>query len=139
KDELGLLTQNVNALSNFLQTYVTDLEKSREVIEFQAYHDHLTGLPNKRYLQEELKRMVESANQTGGNVAVAFIDIDRFKDINDSLGHAMGDQFIKLVANRIEGCLSIENTVVTRQGGDEFVILFEDLELNEVHAATETI
>ncbi|MFJ8259247.1 EAL domain-containing protein [Peribacillus asahii] len=139
KDELGLLTQNVNALSNFLQVYVADLKQSQEVIEFQAYHDSLTGLPNRRYLQEELNKMIVNTKQTDGSVAVLFIDIDRFKDINDSLGHALGDELIKLVSNRLKSCLSSTNSFVTRQGGDEFVILFKNLELEKVKAAAETI
>ncbi|MGG3891530.1 EAL domain-containing protein [Metabacillus fastidiosus] len=139
RDELGCLTENVNSLSRFLQTYVADLRKSQEFIEFQAYHDSLTGLPNRRYLQEELARMIESIEQTDSTLAVLFIDIDRFKDVNDSLGHAMGDQLIREVANRIKGCLPEQNSVLTRQGGDEFVILFKNLMSEEIKTVTEMI
>ncbi|HWO97773.1 MAG TPA: EAL domain-containing protein [Bacillus sp. (in: firmicutes)] len=139
KDELGHLTQNVNALSNSLQTYVTDLKQSQELIEFQAYHDPLTGLPNRRYFQEELNKLTGSAQKIGGTVAVLFIDIDRFKDVNDTLGHAKGDQLIQLISERIKSCLPGENSVLARQGGDEFVILFSNREIEEIMAAAETI
>ncbi|HZG72595.1 MAG TPA: bifunctional diguanylate cyclase/phosphodiesterase, partial [Chondromyces sp.] len=74
-----------------------------------------------------------------GTVAVLFVDIDRFKDINDSLGHAMGDQLIKLVANRIKRSLSNPDIMVTRQGGDEFVILFNWLGEEQVKEEAETV
>ncbi|MBY0098381.1 EAL domain-containing protein [Mesobacillus maritimus] len=126
KDELGDLSNNVNALSQSLQNYVNDLEKSQEVIRFQAYHDPLTGLLNRRAFQEELQKRIDCAKETGETIAVLFIDIDRFKDVNDTLGHAKGDQLITLIAERIETCLSGGNSVVTRQGGDEFIILLNE-------------
>ncbi|TYR80706.1 EAL domain-containing protein [Priestia megaterium] len=139
KDELGYLTRNVNALSSYLQAYVTDLKQSQEVIEYQAYHDPLTGLPNRRYFQEQLTQMVECAKQIGGTVAVLFIDIDRFKAVNDSLGHAKGDQLIKLISERIKNCLSTDNSVLARQGGDEFVILLSELSIGEIKDTAERI
>ena len=132
KDELGHLAQNVNALSKSLQNYVADLEESQEVIQFQANHDPLTGLYNRRFFQEELSKKVDQAKKTGETVAVLFVDIDRFKDVNDTLGHAKGDQLIQLISERLKNCLTGKNSVLTRQGGDEFVILFSDLEVEEV-------
>ncbi|MGO4889597.1 putative bifunctional diguanylate cyclase/phosphodiesterase [Anaerobacillus sp. MEB173] len=139
KDELGHLAQNVNALSDSLQCYVTDLKKSKEVIQYQAYHDPLTGVWNRRYFQEELNRRIERAKETGAIFAVLFIDIDRFKDINDTLGHAKGDQLLKLISERIEGGLTKGNCVFTRQGGDEFVLLCSELEKEEIMAMAEKI
>ncbi len=139
KDELGHLAQNVNALSNSLQTYVADLKKSQEVIEFQAYHDPLTELPNRRYFQEKLNEMIDNAKNTDGTVGVLFLDIDRFKDVNDSLGHVRGDQLIQLISKRITDFLPEENSVLTRQGGDEFVILFCNVDLEEVKRMAGTI
>lgn len=139
KDELGHLTQNVNALSSFLKNYVDDLKQSQEVIEFQAYHDPLTGLPNRRYFQEELNQRVKSAKETGNIIALLFIDIDRFKDINDSLGHAKGDRLVQLISERIKGYLPARDSVLTRQGGDEFVILFSNLDLETIKETAETI
>ncbi|MGM0904865.1 MAG: EAL domain-containing protein [Bacillota bacterium] len=139
KDELGDLSNNVNALSKSLQNYVNDLEKSQEVIRFQAYHDPLTGLLNRRFFQEELQNRINRAQETGETIAVLFIDIDRFKDINDTLGHAKGDQLIILIAERLENCLSKENTVVTRQGGDEFIILMNEQEEEKIMSVARSI
>ncbi|MGF9944966.1 diguanylate cyclase [Priestia megaterium] len=86
KDELGGLVANINHLSHFLKTYVDDLKKSQEESEYHAYHDFLTGLPNRRYFKEELnRRLIESKEKSIRHVAVLFMDIDRFKDINDTL------------------------------------------------------
>ncbi|WP_243495538.1 EAL domain-containing protein [Priestia aryabhattai] len=140
KDELGGLVANINHLSHFLKTYVADLKKSQEESEYHAYHDFLTGLPNRRYFKEELnRRLVESKEKSIRHVAVLFMDIDRFKDINDTLGHSKGDQLIQLIANRIKECLPPANSFLTRQGGDEFVILFSDFTPEEVERITEKI
>ncbi|OKL36587.1 bifunctional diguanylate cyclase/phosphodiesterase [Domibacillus mangrovi] len=139
KDELGHLAQNVNALSNSLQAYVADLKRSREVIKFQAYHDPLTDLPNRRYFQEKLNEKIDSVKKTDGTVGVLFLDIDRFKGVNDSLGHARGDQLIQLISKRINDFLSAENSILTRQGGDEFVILLCNVELAEMKRIAENI
>lgn len=139
KDEFGDLAQNVSALSNSLKNYVTDLKKSKEVIEFQAYHDPLTGLLNRRYFQEELNQRIEAAKKTGETVALLFFDIDRFKDINDTLGHAKGDQVIKLIASRIKDELSDENSILIRQGGDEFVILISEIVEKEINDLAQKI
>ena len=96
KDELGNLSHNVNALSKSLKCYVDDLEESQEVIRFQAYHDPLTGLLNRRYFQEELQLRIDSEKESQQTIAVLFIDIDRFKDINDTLGNRMGINCLSL-------------------------------------------
>ncbi|MDG0060806.1 MULTISPECIES: EAL domain-containing protein [Priestia] len=140
KDELGGLVANINHLSHFLKTYVDDLKKSQEESEYHAYHDFLTGLPNRRYFKEELnRRLIESKEKSIRHVAVLFMDIDRFKDINDTLGHSKGDQLIQLIANRIKDCLPPANSFLTRQGGDELVILFSDFTPEEVEGITEKI
>ncbi len=140
KDELGGLVANINHLSHFLKTYVDDLKKSQEESEYHAYHDFLTGLPNRRYFKEQLnRRLIESKEKSIRHVAVLFMDIDQFKDINDTLGHSKGDQLIQLIANRIKECLPSANSFLTRQGGDEFVILFSDFTPEEVKGITEKI
>lgn len=140
KDELGGLVANINHLSHFLKTYVDDLKKSQEESEYHAYHDFLTGLPNRRYFKEELnRRLIESKEKSIRHVAVLFMDIDQFKDINDTLGHSKGDRLIQLIANRIKECLPPANSFLTRQGGDEFVILFSDFTPEEVERITEKI
>lgn len=140
KDELGLLTENVNALSKHLQTYVKDLNQSKELIEYQAYHDPLTGLLNRRYVLEKLTPFINRANETGENISVLFIDLDRFKQVNDSFGHSKGDEILKTVASRIKSCLPTnENTIITRQGGDEFIIFLVNFGTSETLIVAEKI
>ncbi|MGM0878071.1 MAG: putative bifunctional diguanylate cyclase/phosphodiesterase [Bacillota bacterium] len=139
KDELGHLATNVNSLSTYLRTYLDDLKQSQSVVEFQAYHDPLTGLPNRRYFQEKLNEITICTNKAGKDVAVLFIDIDRFKYINDSLGHSKGDELIILISKRIKTCLSAERSVMTRQGGDEFIIMLRDYNNEEVIQIAEKI
>ncbi|MDQ6600062.1 bifunctional diguanylate cyclase/phosphodiesterase [Bacillus salipaludis] len=139
KDELGFLTENVNALSNHLQHYVNDLNQSKKLIEYQAYHDPLTGLTNRRYFQEKLQPIINQANEKGETVSVLFIDLDRFKHVNDSFGHNKGDELLKIVANRIQKCLPEDNHIITRQGGDEFIILMNNLDVKASKAVAEEI
>ncbi|GHI01552.1 hypothetical protein AM1BK_50940 [Neobacillus kokaensis] len=138
KDELGLLTENVNAMSNHLLSYVEDLNQSKKLIEYQAYHDPLTGLLNRRYFQEKLKQIINHANNTGETVSVLFIDLDRFKQVNDSFGHNKGDEILKIVAGRIKDCFpDDDHAIITRQGGDEFIILIKNWTLTETKSAAE--
>ncbi|MEH7117027.1 EAL domain-containing protein [Neobacillus vireti] len=123
KDELGLLTENVNAMSSDLQRYVEDLHKSKEQIEYQANHDPLTGLLNRRYLQEKLTSLITQTNKQYEDVSVLFMDMDRFKQVNDSYGHNKGDELLKIIANRIQNCIQSEKSILIRHGGDEFIIL----------------
>ncbi|UKS25727.1 EAL domain-containing protein [Paenibacillus sp. HWE-109] len=98
-------------------------EKS-EQLAFLAYHDTLTGLPNRRLFDDRLERALLHAKRNEQLTAVMFLDMDRFKEVNDSLGHAYGDRLIRLAAERLLGCLRGSDTVY-RQGGDEFAILLE--------------
>lgn len=132
KDELGLLTENVNSLSNRLRNYVDDLKQSKELIEFQAYHDPLTGMLNRRFLLENLNSILEMAERQSQPVSVLFIDLDRFKHVNDSLGHNKGDEILKIVAERIETLLPEKNNMIIRQGGDEFIILVVNSSLETI-------
>ncbi len=101
---------------------LTERREAEEKIRLMAYSDHLTGLPNRAALKLRLGQLLAQASQTGDLVAVLFLDLDRFKQINDTLGHTAGDHFLQAVAGRLEGCLRRIDTVA-RQGGDEFVIL----------------
>jgi diguanylate cyclase (GGDEF)-like protein/PAS domain S-box-containing protein len=92
-----------------------------------AQHDFLTGLPNRVLLTERLSRAIGQAHRHDKRVALMFIDLDYFKHINDSLGHAIGDQLLQLVAERLKLCIRDTDTVC-RQGGDEFVILLTEIE-----------
>ena len=95
-------------------------------VEHLAYHDGLTGLPNRSLLSRLVERHVSEARRYGRRLAVLFLDLDRFKEVNDSLGHEAGDQLLREVAERLEGTLR-ESDTVARMGGDEFVILLPEL------------
>jgi diguanylate cyclase (GGDEF)-like protein/PAS domain S-box-containing protein len=92
-----------------------------------AQHDFLTGLPNRLLLQERFSRAIGQAQRHRKQVAVLFVDLDYFKNINDSLGHVIGDRLLQSVAERLVGCVRSTDTVC-RQGGDEFVILLAEIE-----------
>ena len=93
-----------------------------ERLEFQARHDSLTGLPNRAYFVELLEGALRDASDRSGSLAVLFIDLDRFKQINDILGHAMGDRLLKEVGQRLKRLLT-EDDLAGRMGGDEFTIV----------------
>lgn len=91
-----------------------------------ANHDALTGLPNRNLIQDRIQQAIARANRSGGKFAVMFLDLDKFKIINDSIGHNVGDLLLQMVAERVLACLREEDTV-GRQGGDEFIVLLASL------------
>lgn len=105
---------------------VTELRRKDEEIRHQAFHDALTGLPNRALMHDRLLHALERAKREGGRLSVTFIDLDRFKAINDGLGHDIGDLLLQEVARRIKSRMRTSDTVA-RLGGDEFVVLMEDL------------
>lgn len=108
----------------------TERRRIAERLEYQAIHDPLTGMPNRLLLVDRLSLAIEKSKRTGLSLAVLFIDLDRFKIINDSLGHAAGDQLLMTVADRIKDSVR-PNDTTARFGGDEFVILCEDISSDE--------
>jgi diguanylate cyclase (GGDEF)-like protein len=112
-------------------------ERAEAIIEFQAIHDRLTGLPNRRLLIDRMDREISRCRRHRYMAAVLFIDIDRFKSINDSLGHAVGDALLRQVAKRLKRNMRNEDTVA-RIGGDEFAIVLSELDKNETLAAKRT-
>jgi diguanylate cyclase (GGDEF)-like protein len=95
-------------------------------VEYLAYHDGLTGLPNRSMFSKVLSQSISEAHRYKRELAVAFLDLDRFKQINDTLGHEAGDQLLQEVGTRLAGCVRDSDTVA-RLGGDEFVVLLREL------------
>jgi diguanylate cyclase (GGDEF)-like protein len=106
---------------------VTRRREDQARIKHLAHHDHLTGLPNRPYFIERAQQAVDLARRQGRKVGLLFIDLDRFKQVNDRFGHDAGDCVLKTVANRMRMAIRTSDTVC-RQGGDEYVVLLPDLE-----------
>jgi len=104
---------------------ITERKLYEAEIRHQATHDALTGLPNRTMLHNHLQRAIQSTRQKGTLTAVVFVDLDQFKFINDSLGHQVGDELLKTVAQRLVSCVR-ETDMVARQGGDEFVLVLQN-------------
>jgi len=113
---------------------ITELRKKDEHIRHLAFHDPLTGLPNRALLLDRLEHGIAFAQRQNESLGVMFIDLDRFKHINDSLGHDVGDGLLREVAKRLSSSLRKSDTVA-RMGGDEFVILLEHVDEPETYAS----
>ena len=109
---------------------ITENKKNEEKIKYLAYHDSLTGLPNRAFFEEILNKFIADAQQNNKMFGVMFMDLDRFKMINDTLGHDVGDQLLVAVANRLKECIK-ETDTAARQGGDEFILLIEEVSRKE--------
>lgn len=105
---------------------VTERKAAKQQIEFLAYRDVLTGLPNRLLLHDRFEQARAHADRVGSKMALLFLDLDNFKTINDSLGHAVGDLMLKEIASRLGECVRDTDTI-SRQGGDEFLIVLPDL------------
>ncbi|NYH18324.1 sensor domain-containing protein [Paraburkholderia bryophila] len=116
----GVITHHIGVIND-----VTDLMRYQEQLEYQANYDSLTRLPNRNLLRDRLQHALIVAQRQHKGVAVVFIDLDGFKNVNDSLGHSVGDRLLSVVAERLARCTRTSDTVA-RHGGDEFVIVMTD-------------
>jgi diguanylate cyclase (GGDEF)-like protein/PAS domain S-box-containing protein len=105
---------------------ISERKKNEQRIAYMAQHDALTGLPNRSLCQERLKMSIDQARRSGQKVAVLFVDLDRFKNINDSLGHHVGDGLLRSIASRLLNVVRNGDTVA-RLGGDEFVVILNGI------------
>ncbi|HRY73773.1 MAG TPA: EAL domain-containing protein, partial [Spirochaetia bacterium] len=128
KDDKGRVTRYVGVFRD-----VSDVKKQEDLIRHQAFHDALTGLPNRLLLSDRIASAVERASRRGTRAALLFLDLDRFKIVNDSLGHAAGDALLQETAKRLKRVARGEDTIA-RLGGDEFVILLEEVDDGRIPA-----
>ena len=126
---------NIYALCG-ISTDITKRKQAEEVIHQLAFYDPLTGLPNRRLLQDRVQQLLTTLTRTPHGAALMFIDVDNFKDINDTLGHDMGDALLRQMAQRMGECIRAQDTLA-RQGGDEFVVMLVDLARQQDEAASE--
>jgi diguanylate cyclase (GGDEF)-like protein/PAS domain S-box-containing protein len=125
----GTISEAVLEGQGYYVAAFRDLTRQKEaqaVILYQATHDPLTGLPNRALFNERLDEILKHAQRSGELVAVAYLDLDRFKAVNDSLGHVMGDALLVQVAERLRAAVRAEDTVA-RMGGDEFILILRGL------------
>ncbi len=125
---ISQVNNSAGLAENFIVTFndITEHKNSRAKIEYLAHHDTLTGLPNRILLNDRLDMAISYAQRSQSKLGILFIDLDRFKNVNDSLGHTVGDEILKDAANRLAEAIRAGDTV-SRLGGDEFVILFPKL------------
>ncbi len=129
KNEEGIVTNYVGTLID-----ITLSKQAEKEIQDLAYYDPLTQLPNRRLMMDRILHTMAASARSGHEVAFLFLDLDHFKDLNDTLGHDMGDILLQQVAERLTACIR-EGDTVSRFGGDEFVVLLEGLSTQSTEAA----
>jgi diguanylate cyclase (GGDEF)-like protein/PAS domain S-box-containing protein len=136
---IAVVKSNAGVLTNYVATLtdITQIKTAAEEVNSLAFFDTLTKLPNRRLLIDRLGKMLATFPRSGQIGAVLFLDLDHFKDLNDSLGHDIGDQLLQQVGQRLVDSVR-EGDTVARLGGDEFVVLLESLSTDTLEAASQT-
>ncbi|MEN8146804.1 MAG: diguanylate cyclase [Campylobacterota bacterium] len=127
RDEIGELAENFNSMLDDLDKTHTELNRQKDSLAFKAHHDALTGLPNRALFNDRLEQAISKARRHKEKIALFFIDLDHFKQINDTLGHEVGDEVLKFFAKRLNASVRTEDTIA-RLGGDEFMVIMENLQ-----------
>ena len=129
---ISVLKDTTGVVQNYIASFtdITDRKNSEEQIELLAHHDILTGLYNRFSLGERLSQSILSSKREKRQLALLFIDLDKFKNVNDTYGHSVGDLLLVDVAKRIKGAIR-ESDIAARNGGDEFVVVVNDIERSE--------
>ena len=123
-DELGLLSRSFHDMQTQIMMNLAELNESRKSLDHLARHDTLTGLPNRRLFYDRLEHAIATSRRSGKKLAVLFVDLDGFKEINDTFGHSVGDRVLIDVANLLKTAMR-ETDTVARLGGDEYIILLD--------------
>jgi len=138
---IGNVKNDKGETTHFVGTFtdITQRKAAEERINYLAHHDALTGLPNRTLLQDRVSQALAACMYQHSKAALLLIDLDRFKNINESLNHDFGDHLLQLVAERLHGCIRALDTLA-RSGGDEFVVLMSEVHnLNEISVMAKNI
>ncbi|MES2818562.1 MAG: diguanylate cyclase [Pseudomonadota bacterium] len=127
RDEIGLLARSFDQMQTEILKHLHELNENRRALDHLSQHDPLTGLPNRRLFLDRLEQALANARRNGTALAVLFVDLDHFKEINDRFGHGLGDAVLTTVAALLKSAIR-EVDSVARWGGDEFVILFDAMD-----------
>ncbi len=126
EERVAIRTQELEIANIELASSKEQAEAVAKRMEYHAHHDALTGLPNRILLNDRIRKGLAHARRQQSMLALLFLDLDRFKIINDSLGHAVGDQLLRVISRRLKSCLR-EGDTIARLGGDEFMVLLPDI------------
>jgi len=119
--EYGLLLRQFRRVTKLHDKITVDMNKNRLELLSQVNYDVLTGICNRRYMEENLTRIIRSLSRSGGKLSILMMDIDRFKDYNDTYGHSVGDVCLKSIAEALDNCMKRADDFVARYGGEEFI------------------